>query len=108
ARRRRPELRFSWAVEELIAPLVRLHPAVAEVIPVASRRWRRSLPGPSIWREIKELRTSLRARDYAAIIDTQGLIRSALIARTARGPRHGYDAHSIREPAASLLYNVRH
>ena len=34
ARRRRPDARFAWVVEEAFAPLVRLHPAVAEVIPV--------------------------------------------------------------------------
>ena len=34
ARRQRPDARFSWVVEEAFAPLVRLHPAVSEVIPV--------------------------------------------------------------------------
>src|SRR5262249_12671807 len=39
ARRRRPDARIAWVVEEAFAPLARLHPAVDEVIPVASRRW---------------------------------------------------------------------
>ena len=43
ARRRRPDARFGWVVEEAFAPLVRLHPAVDEVVPVASRRWRHAL-----------------------------------------------------------------
>jgi heptosyltransferase I len=108
ARARRPDLRLAWVVEEAFAPLVRLHPAVDDVISVASRRWRRSLPAPSTWREIGEFRRTLRGRTYDAVIDTQGLIRSALIARAARGRRHGYDAGSIRERAASLFYDVRH
>jgi heptosyltransferase-1 len=108
ARRRCPGVRFSWVVEELLAPLVRLHPLVDEVIPVASRRWRRSLPRPSTWRDIGQFVGALRLRDYDAVIDTQGLIRSALIARAARGPSHGYDIRSIREPAAARLYDVRH
>ena len=108
ARRRHPGHRFAWVVEEAFAPLVRLHPAVDEVIPVASRRWRRSLPGPSMWREVATFGRTLRARRYDAIIDTQGLIRSALIARAARGRRHGYDADSIRERLASRFYDVRH
>src|SRR5262252_6162470 len=37
AKRHRPDTRFAWVVEELFAPLVALHPAVAEVIPVAAR-----------------------------------------------------------------------
>ena len=108
ARARRPAFRFAWVVEETFAPLVRLHPAVDDVVPVASRRWRRSLPSLSTGRVIAHCRRALRARNYEAIIDTQGLIRSALIARAARGRRHGYDAGSIREGAASLFYDVRH
>ncbi len=108
ARARRPDLRLAWVVEEAFAPLVRLHPAVDDVISVASRRWRRSLPSLSTWREIGAFRHVLRGRTYDAVIDTQGLIRSALIARAARGRRHGYDAGSIRERAASLFYDVRH
>lgn len=108
ARRHHPGHRFAWVVEESFAPLVRLHPAIDEVIPVASRRWRRSPPGPSMWSELTTFWHALRARRYDAIIDTQGLIRSAMIARAARGRRHGYDAASIRERAASLLYDVRY
>jgi heptosyltransferase-1 len=108
ARARLPNHRFVWVVEEAFAPLVRLHPAVGGVISVASRRWRKSLPGPSLWREIAQFTRILRSQSYDAVIDTQGLIRSALIARIARGYRHGYDADSIRERAASLFYDVKH
>jgi len=106
--RRCPGLGFSWVVEELIAPLVRLHPGVREVIPVASRRWRRSLASRSTWCEMRSFAHALRAKEYAAVIDTQGLVRSALVTRVARGRRHGYDAASVRERAASLFYDVRH
>jgi heptosyltransferase-1 len=108
ARARRSGLRFAWVVEETFAPLVRLHPAIDDVISVASRRWRRSLWVPSTWHEMADFRSTLRGRTYDAIVDTQGLIRSALITRAARGRRHGYDAESIRERAASLFYDVRH
>ena len=108
ARAQRPALRFAWVVEEAFAPLVRLHPAVGDVIPVASRRWRRAPLGSSTWRDVRGFWRGLRARNYDAIIDTQGLLRSALITRAAHGCRHGYDTGSIREPAASLFYDVRH
>jgi heptosyltransferase I len=108
ARRRFPAARFAWVVEEDFAPLVALHPAVGTVIPVASRRWRRAPFGPSTWRELGAFRRGLRARRYEAVIDTQGLVRSALIARFARGERHGYDAASIKERAAAAFYDVRH
>ena len=109
ARRRRPDARFSWVVEEAFAPLVRLHPAVSEVIPVAARRWRAAALAPGTWRELARFVRTLRRRDYDEIVDTQGLFfKSALIARLARGRRHGYDATSIRERAAARLYDVRH
>jgi heptosyltransferase-1 len=108
ARRRCPDARFAWVVEEDFAPLVALHPAVETVIPVASRRWRRAPFSPRTWREVGAFRRSLRARRYDAVIDTQGLVRSALIAKLTRGQRHGYDAASIKERAAVAFYDVHH
>src|SRR5258706_10794952 len=93
ARRRLADARFSWVVEEAFAPLVRLHPAVAEVIPVASRRWRRRAFSSSTWTEMASFARTLCRHEYDAIVDTQGLVvKSALIARLARGRRHGYDS----------------
>lgn len=108
ARKARPEATFTWLVEEAFAPLVRLHPAVAEVVPVAWRRWRKSLYTPATLAEIAGSLRAIRARRYDEIIDSQGLLRTAVIARFARGRRHGYDAASIREPLAAMLYDVRH
>ena len=47
ARLHRPGDRITWVVEEPYVPLVRLHPGVDEAIPVAARRWRKTLP----WQE---------------------------------------------------------
>src|SRR6059058_6473208 len=101
ARRQWPQARFCWVVEEAFAPLVRVHPAVSAVIPIASRRWRRTLAAPSTWRDIAGFARAVRARSYDEVIDTQGLLRSAVVARLAHGRRHGYDGSSIREPAAA-------
>jgi heptosyltransferase-1 len=107
-RRNRPDARISWVVEEAFAPLVRLHAAVDAVIPVDSRGWRRSLHRPATWRALKDFVVALRAQSYDEIVDTQGLVRTAVMAKLARGRRHGYDARSIREPPASRFYDVRH
>jgi heptosyltransferase-1 len=85
-----------------------MHEAAPDVIAVGARRWRRSFINPSTWDEAKSFTEKLRMRRYDAIIDTQGLLKSAVIARIAQGPRHGYDKKSIREPSASRLYNERH
>lgn len=108
ARKRRPDARFTWLVEEAFAPLARLHPVTDEVIAVAWRRWRKSFYAPVTLREIAASLGGLRGRSYDEIIDSQGLLRTGVISRIARGRRHGYDRNSIREPLASLFYDVRH
>ncbi|HET9816056.1 MAG TPA: lipopolysaccharide heptosyltransferase I, partial [Xanthobacteraceae bacterium] len=70
ARRQCPQARFSWVVEEAFAPLVRVHPAVTAVIPIASRRWRGALAAPSTWREITGFARAVRVRCYDEVIDT--------------------------------------
>jgi heptosyltransferase-1 len=50
----------------------------------------------------------LRAENYDAVIDSQGLLKSALLAAMARGRRHGYDRASVREPFALRFYDAVH
>lgn len=106
--RRYPDAHIDWAVEEAYAPLVAMHASVAEVIPVAIRRWRARPLGAATWSEIGALRRLFGEQQYDAVIDTQGLIKSAVLARAAHGRRHGFDAKSAREGFAARLYDVRH
>jgi heptosyltransferase I len=108
ARKRRPASTFAWLVEEAFAPLVRLHPAVNEVIPVAWRRWRKAIYAPATLGEIADSLRAIRSVAYDDIVDSQGLLRSAMIARVAQGRRHGYNTASIREPLAAMFYDIRH
>jgi len=108
ARRHFPAARLAWVVDETYAPLARLHPAVDEIIPIAVRRWRRQCYRLSAWQEFATAIGMLRARHYDTVIDTQGLVRTALMAKLVHGTRHGYDRASIREPFAALFYDVRH
>jgi lipopolysaccharide heptosyltransferase I len=108
ARKERPGACFTWLVEEAFAPLVALHPAVGAVIPVAWRRWRKSLYAPATLGEIAASLRTIRPQRFDEIVDSQGLLRSGVIARLAHGRRHGYDANSIREPLASLFYDRRY
>lgn len=100
-----PEARIDWCVEEAFADIPRLHPDVGEVIPVAIRRWRRSLGQVATWREIGVFRKLIGRTPYDAVLDTQGLIKSALIARQAKGRRYGYAAEVAREPLAARFYD---
>ncbi|MDR0576302.1 MAG: lipopolysaccharide heptosyltransferase I [Candidatus Accumulibacter sp.] len=104
-RRQFPGAVIDWCVEEAFAGIARLHPAIAEVIPVAIRRWRGALPSRATWREIGDFRRRLGGKSYDAVLDTQGLIKSGLITFFAKGPCYGYAAEVAREPLASWFYD---
>ncbi|NTV68876.1 MAG: lipopolysaccharide heptosyltransferase I [Azonexaceae bacterium] len=104
-RRHFPDATVDWCVEESFAAIPRLHPGVGKIIPVAVRRWRKNLLKAASWREIAEFRRALQAAPYDAVVDTQGLLKSALMARQANGPTLGYDANSAREPMAVRFYD---
>jgi heptosyltransferase-1 len=99
---------IDWVVEEKFAEIVSMHPAVRRVLPVAVRRWRGRLLHASTWREISAFRKAMREQSYDLIIDTQGLLKSALIVATALGSKHGFDSASARESIASRFYDVTH
>lgn len=109
-RRALPQAEIDWAVEEGFAEIPRLHPAVRQVLPVAVRRWRKSLLSPATWREIGAFRHAVRrlasADFYDAVIDTQGLVKSALLAAQAQGRKYGHAAASAREPFAARFYDT--
>jgi heptosyltransferase I len=108
AARALPGAAIDWVVEEPFAGIAAMHGAVRRVIPVAVRRWRGAFWKPAVWSEIGAWRRELRAERYDAVVDTQSLLKSALISKAAVGPRHGLDRASAREWLAPLFYDVRH
>ncbi|EEX49524.1 lipopolysaccharide heptosyltransferase RfaC [Pasteurella dagmatis] len=104
-----PHLQVDWVVEENFAEIPHWHSAVNQVIPIALRRWRKSPFAADIRNQWKNYRTLLQADQYDAVIDAQGLFKSAFFAtRLAQGTKHGYDRHSIREPIASFFYDRKY
>jgi heptosyltransferase-1 len=83
-RRALPDAQVHWVVEQSFMPLVQRCEGVQEVIGCELRRWRKSPLGihtRSAWRQFSK---ELRANAYDAVIDLQGLTKSALVARGAR------------------------
>ena len=102
------DAQIDWVVEESFADIPRLHPHVNQVLTVAFRRWRKRLFCANTWAEINQFKKIIKQNQYDVVIDTQGLLKSALITHYAQGIKHGYDKHSIREPLASRFYDVKH
>jgi heptosyltransferase-1 len=106
-RRAFPHAQIDWVVERGFAPLVRRCAGVHRVIECELRRWRKSpfsAPTRQAWRAFK---TELQRERYDAVIDLQGLSKSALVAWLAKltpnGQRMGLanqtDGSSFEAPA---------
>jgi heptosyltransferase-1 len=101
-------LRFDWVVEEAFTDIPRWHPAVDKVIPVAFRRWRKNLVKTWHSGEFAAFKRDLQEHHYDLVIDAQGLIKSGIISRISRGLTVGLSNTSIREPFATMFYNVKY
>jgi heptosyltransferase-1 len=104
AARALPGIQFDWVVEEGFAEIPAWHPAVAQVIPLALRRWRKNLWQTLRSGEWQRFKRRLQETDYDLVIDAQGLLKSALLTRYVKAPVVGLDAQSAREPLASRFY----
>jgi heptosyltransferase I len=106
------DAQIDWIVEDSFADIPRMHAGVNNVYTVAMRRWKKSLFSLKTWREISAFKKLIKQNQYDAVIDCQGLLKSALITKqaltTIKGLKHGYDKNSIREPIASLFYEKKY
>ena len=84
-----PQARIDWVVEKAFAPLVQRCEGVQAVIGCELRRWRKSPLGAQTRQEWRAFRDELRGQAYDAVIDLQGLTKSALVARVARMASNG-------------------
>ena len=103
-----PDAKIDWVVEDSFKEIVAWHPGVNKVIPIQLRRWVKQRNKKS-WQEFNHWRTQLRSKSYDFIIDAQGLLKSAAIAKCAKGNGiDGYDKKSAREPITHWFYKRRH
>ena len=83
-RRAFPHAQIDWVVERGFAPLVRRCDGVNRVIACALRRWRKSPFSAATRLAWRNFKTELQRERYDAVIDLQGLSKSALVAWLAR------------------------
>ena len=96
-----PNGRIDWMVDPRYVELLDLVQGIDRRIPVDPRAIRHG-EGRARFREtLRELRET----DYDAVIDLQGLLKSAMLARSVRGHRTiGFPRRHVREPLARLFY----
>ena len=102
-----PDGTVDWLVEEGFAAIPAMSRHVSTVHRVALRRWRHAPWSSRTRSEIATLKHTLRAARYDAVLDAQGLLKSAWVARWAGAPVSGFSSHSARERLASVFYPHR-
>lgn len=107
AQRHDPAIRFDWVAEQSFAEIPAWHPAVDTVIKINLRGLKNRPFSRQSRMEISAALRRLRAKRYDAIIDAQGLIKSAIVTGLARGIPTGMNWASCKEGLASLAYRKR-
>lgn len=97
-----PDAEIHWLVESAFAEMVSWHSAVNKVIAVPLRSHKKNWW--KIPKLLRGLKRQLQAEKYDLVLDAQGLLKSALLARLAGVDIYGFDADSAREPLAAKFY----
>ncbi len=116
-RNRLPDAQIDWIVEEayvhLLEPLrtTATFRGIDRIVPVAFRRWRKSLFSVNTWREFFAMRKLLQVITYNVVLETQGLLKSALVCALAKKSNTAVVAglgnateYSGYEPMARMFY----
>ena len=78
-----PDAQIDWVVEKAFAPLLTQVKGINRVIPCEVRRWRKSFWSTQTRQEWRAFKADLQTHRYDAVIDAQGLTKSAVVARLA-------------------------
>ncbi len=80
----RPDAQIDWVVEPAFAPVLSLCPGINRVVACDLRRWRKAPLASTTRMALRAFKVQLQQTTYDAVIDLQGLTKSALVARLAR------------------------
>ncbi|OIP53950.1 MAG: lipopolysaccharide heptosyltransferase I [Helicobacteraceae bacterium CG2_30_36_10] len=98
-----PHARVEWITEEVFAPLLQNHPLISAVHTINLKKLKREKSFSLLKNTLSRLRS---LGEFDIIIDIQGLVKSAIVARVVGKNVHGYDRESAREGLASLFYKT--
>lgn len=98
-----PNAKIEWITEALFAPLLENHPLISKVHSINLKRLKKEKKLSLLKETISKLRF---LGDFDIVIDMQGLLKSALVARLAGKKTHGFDKNSSREALSSLFYKT--
>ena len=91
-----PDSSVDWFVDERFKEILDAHPLINTLYDLA-------LKDRKIFSVLKKL-IAARKNKYDIVIDLQGLLKSAVIARILSSKVYGFDRNSLKEKLASLFY----
>lgn len=113
-----PDAQIDWVVEEgyvhLLEPLLSKDgfKGIDHIIPFGLRHWKKNLFKLATWQQFFAFKKQLQETQYDYLIETQGLLKSALVCALANKSNHAVVAglanatqFSGYEPIARLFYN---
>ncbi len=103
-----PKSRIDWVVEKEIAPLLKAHPQIDNVIEIQSRSWRKTPFKLQTYQEFASFAKSLRGTTYDLLFDLQGNTKSAVVTAIAKANvKVGFGRSCVREKCNLLVTNKR-
>lgn len=100
-----PNSHITWLIEPGFKEVPTWHSEVDQVITMPLRNLKQNLKSAASYLKVIAQLKLLRAQQFDLIIDAQGLLKSALIAKIAHGASAGLCKQSAKEPIASSLYD---
>lgn len=98
-----PNTIIDWVVDESFADIIKLNNNINKIIPISLRKWKKNKF--TLITNVKNWSKSIDNKNYDYIIDSQGLLKSAIIANTFIGKHYGFSFNSIKEKLASFFYD---
>ena len=107
--RARPDLEIICCVDERFKELIELHPAVAKVVSLPTRRWRNGAFKLSSWLELVRWITKLRNLKIDIALDLQGMYKSGFVCWVSGAPvRIGRARGNFVEGVSHLFCNKKY
>ena len=113
-----PNTIIDWVVEEAYVDLLRplqstnTFKGIDRIIPIGLRRWKKNILSVMHWQELRQFIHALQQDQYDVIIDSQGLIKSAVVSKLAHRNQSGRitglanaTEFSGYEPLARMFYS---
>lgn len=96
-----PDCQIDWVVEQGFAGVLADNPHIDNILPLNLKALKTDKL--RVFQEIGKVR-GYAQNGYDWVIDAQGLVKSAVVARLLAANCVGFDQHSIREKWAAMLY----